>query len=77
MYKGGVKSLYDDVISVVDNIFYQWDTSTVTLIKKCVDHIWSHSIRAWSAYELFSQPLYKNSNNMAPANQRQEYWMDL
>ena len=30
-YKGGLKSLYDDVKFAVDNSFDQWDLITVTL----------------------------------------------
>ena len=31
MYKDELKSLYDDIISVVDDVFDQWDPSTATL----------------------------------------------
>ena len=34
MYKGGLKSSYDEVISAVDGLFfYQWDPSTATPIE--------------------------------------------
>ena len=31
---GGLKSLYDDVISIVDDVFNQRDPSTATLMEK-------------------------------------------
>ena len=34
MYEGRLKSLYDDVISAVDDFFYQWDPSSATLMEK-------------------------------------------
>ena len=33
-YEGGLKSSYDDIISVVDDFFDQWDPSTATQIEE-------------------------------------------
>ena len=34
VFKGGLKSSYDDDIFAVDDFFDQWDTSTVTQMKE-------------------------------------------
>ena len=77
--KHGLKHLYDDIISAVDDFFNQWDPSTATAMKEVcglqsglywkINHIWSHSMRvSWLAYELFRQPLHSGLNyiNHAP-----------
>ena len=65
LYKGGLKSLYDNVISVVDDFFDQWDPSAATQIKVVcglqgkINLIWSLSMRiSWLAYEFFCWLLY-------------------
>ena len=54
--EGGLKSLYDDIISAVDDFLVQWDPRMATSMEKeCGvqgDYV------SWSAYELFSQPLH-------------------
>ena len=65
MYEGRLKSLYDNVISAVD----QWDPSTATVMEEVcgaqrglcwkINLIWSYSMKvSWSGYELFSKPLF-------------------
>ena len=62
MYKSGLKSSYDDIISAVDDFFGQWDPNTATLTEELCGlqggilknkPIWSHSMRvSWSVFFL-------------------------
>ena len=40
VYEGGLKSSYDDIISVVGDFFNQWDTNTATPMEEVYEQQW-------------------------------------
>ena len=67
IYEGGLKSLYNDVISAVENTFYKWDPSTATPMKVAIVSILLYGCITWTLTKRLEKKLDGNYTRMLRA----------